>query len=1057
MSRTHIALLLGASALAGSALLLWSQRVPIAEQYIARDLATRGIRATYRLSKISATTQRIDDVVIGDPARPDLTARSIEVDLGYRGLVPRVVAVRAHGVRVFGTVRDGRLHLGDLDRLMSEGKSDAPFALPDIGLSLSDARARIDTPFGPVGVSVAGAGRLSGGFAGKIAAVTRNAQGGGCTVPMASAYLDITTRAGAPHIAGPVRAPALGCGGLTLADLNARVDARASASMDRFSGRVAAQARGAGASGTTLASPRLDLHFDGTARDMAGRFAVDTQGAGTTAVASGPTRAQGTWAIGPAGWRMQGQGSARDIAPRHRAMLDTLGRAGQGSPVGPLTARLAEALRAASRANSLGISYSAQGKGNAGSARLTRLAMTSQSGARIALSPGGSVDLGWPGGRWALNGAVESGGGGIPDARLNLAPRAGGGLNGRMTMAPYAAQGARLALAPVVFTAARDGALRMTSSMTLDGPVAGGSLSGLSFPLDMTMRGGVVRLNRACGTVRLARVRHSALSADNLSLALCPLHPGGMIVAGSGGVRGGAMARDLSLALRLGQSPAQIKARMAQVDIAAGRFALADMALTLGKGTSPMRLSAARLDGTGAQGGMRGTASGLAAQIGAVPLLIRDGDARWSYGGDALRVGGGINILDAASPDRFNPMRARDFALTMARGQIAANGTLTLPGKDAPIARVVVRHMLGSGRGSADIALDTLRFGPALQPEEISRLALGVVANVNGTVTGAGRIDWTGAGAVTSSGSFATDDTSLAAAFGPVSGLATRITFTDLLGLVTAPGQVATMKSVNPGVEVVDGRIAYALRAGQQVAIEGGHWPFAGGELTLLPTVMDFGADRARNLTFRVTGLDAGAFINTMELDNVSATGTFDGLLPMIFDATGGRITGGILVARQAGNLPLVVEQVAGLDIPCDPTRQAGSLSYVGQVSNENLGRMGKMAFDALKDLQYRCLTILMDGAIDGEVVTQVAFNGLNKGELSSVPRVIARQFIGLPFIFNIRIEAPFRGLMNTARSFVDPGLLIRSHLGNQYAPVVQNRLAVQPRESDIGVTGDRK
>jgi len=251
--------------------------------------------------------------------------------------------------------------------------------------------------------------------------------------------------------------------------------------------------------------------------------------------------------------------------------------------------------------------------------------------------------------------------------------------------------------------------------------------------------------------------------------------------------------------------------------------------------------------------------------------------------------------------------------------------------------------------------------------------------------------------------------------------------------------------------------IRYALLPDQRVAIEGGRWPFAQGELTLLPTIMDMSSEKPRRMAFRVIGLEAGAFIQKLELENISATGTFDGLLPMVFDASGGRIVGGILNARQHGMPPLVVDHIEGLDIPCDPDRQAGNLAYVGQVSNENLGRMGKLAFDALKDLQYKCLTILMDGAIDGEVVTQVAFNGINRGKLSTVPKPIATQFVGLPFIFNIKIEAPFRGLMNTARSFTDPSMLIRQHLGNDFAPVVQNRLAVQPSESENMPSGDKE
>jgi len=89
--------------------------------------------------------------------------------------------------------------------------------------------------------------------------------------------------------------------------------------------------------------------------------------------------------------------------------------------------------------------------------------------------------------------------------------------------------------------------------------------------------------------------------------------------------------------------------------------------------------------------------------------------------------------------------------------------------------------------------------------------------------------------------------------------------------------------------------------------------------------------------------------------------------------------------------------------------------------------------------------------------VTQVTFNGVNRGRLSSVPSPIASQFVGLPFIFNITIAAPFRGLINTARSFVDPSLLIRQHLGEGVVPALQNKLAVQPAESDTVQTGGRK
>jgi hypothetical protein len=217
-----------------------------------------------------------------------------------------------------------------------------------------------------------------------------------------------------------------------------------------------------------------------------------------------------------------------------------------------------------------------------------------------------------------------------------------------------------------------------------------------------------------------------------------------------------------------------------------------------------------------------------------------------------------------------------------------------------------------------------------------------------------------------------------------------------------------------------------------------------------------------RYLTFRVVGLDAGAFIQAMELENISATGTFDGIMPLIFNAQGGRIAGGVLVARQQGLPPLIMPEGVLPTIPaCDPKRQSGVLSYVGPVSNEQVGVMGKIAFDALKNLQYKCLTILMDGALDGEMVTNVVFNGVNRNQLGGAPAGLARNFVGLPFLFNVRVTAPFRGLLKTAKSYVDPTQTIRDKIAEEAQEKMRagdtQALAVQPAESDKTLNREAK
>src|SRR5690606_4155564 len=148
---------------------------------------------------------------------------------------------------------------------------------------------------------------------------------------------------------------------------------------------------------------------------------------------------------------------------------------------------------------------------------------------------------------------------------------------------------------------------------------------------------------------------------------------------------------------------------------------------------------------------------------------------------------------------------------------------------------------------------------------------------------GQGRIDWNGE-RVTSSGDFATDSLDLAAAFGPVKGLAGKIHFSDLLGMETPPGQEVALAEENPGIAVNDGLVRYQLLPGQKVRIESGRWPFSGGELFLEPTTLDFAQPVERRMTFRVAGLDAAQFIQRFEFDNIAGTGTFDGMLPMIFD-----------------------------------------------------------------------------------------------------------------------------------------------------------------------------
>ncbi|MFN3435525.1 MAG: hypothetical protein ACK4ZY_14135, partial [Sphingomonas sp.] len=160
---------------------LWVARKPIAARVIDRELAKRGVAARYGIRDLGFGRQRLTDVVIGDPADPDLVAEWLEAEthVGLDGA--RLVGVRTGRVRLRGRVVDGRLSLGALDRLMppSSGK---PFALPRLDVQVADGRMRLETPAGVVGMRIAGRGRLDEGFAGTVALVADRLVQGDCAV-----------------------------------------------------------------------------------------------------------------------------------------------------------------------------------------------------------------------------------------------------------------------------------------------------------------------------------------------------------------------------------------------------------------------------------------------------------------------------------------------------------------------------------------------------------------------------------------------------------------------------------------------------------------------------------------------------------------------------------------------------------------------------------------------------------------------------------------------------------------------------------------------------------
>src|SRR3546814_14388240 len=87
------------------------------------------------------STQRLENLTLGNPEQPDLSADWVEVDISAMGFTPRVTAVRAGGVRLRGRIVDGKLLLGEIDKF-SDPEYTAPFNLPDLKLKTGHSSCR---------------------------------------------------------------------------------------------------------------------------------------------------------------------------------------------------------------------------------------------------------------------------------------------------------------------------------------------------------------------------------------------------------------------------------------------------------------------------------------------------------------------------------------------------------------------------------------------------------------------------------------------------------------------------------------------------------------------------------------------------------------------------------------------------------------------------------------------------------------------------------------------------------------------------------------------------
>ncbi|RZM20226.1 MAG: aminotransferase class I/II-fold pyridoxal phosphate-dependent enzyme, partial [Sphingomonas sp.] len=356
----------------------------------------------------------------------------------------------------------------------------------------------------------------------------------------------------------------------------------------------------------------------------------------------------------------------------------------------------------------------------------------------------------------------------------------------------------------------------------------------LSIPVAALWDGrGRLVVNTGCVPLAVQRFAISGLVLDPSRLTLCPVD-GALVQINGARVSGGAKIAAAKLGGRLGTTPITLETAGATVRLADRGFAIDGVQTRIGAPERVTRLDFATVTGRMTGQGVAGAFTGGSGQIANVPLLLGEAAGDWTLVNGALNLTGAMGVSDAAPTPRFKPLAARTVTLELVNGTITAAGTLFEPTTNTKVADVTLTHALGAGAGKADLNVPAIAFAKdKLQPDALTPLTFGVIADVNGSVSGEGHIAWNPDG-VTSTGVFRTAGTDLAAAFGPVTGIATEIRFTDLLNLQSAPGQVATIRTLNPGIPVTDGTIRYQTLPGARVIDMPTHAPdYAVTEATL--------------------------------------------------------------------------------------------------------------------------------------------------------------------------------------------------------------------------------
>ena len=351
----------------------------------------------------------------------------------------------------------------------------------------------------------------------------------------------------------------------------------------------------------------------------------------------------------------------------------------------------------------------------------------------------------------------------------------------------------------------------------------------------------------------------------------------------------------------------------------------------------------------------------------------------------------GVLIQDYRSDPIYQPLIS-DMTATLANGQLVMTGPLRLKADGTTVADTTINLDVVKLNGTAAIRSRPLTFRPGgLQPVMLSEKLRGVFTLAAGDASAKADVDivsgkLSGTGDVTIE-KFGFQTTRL----GRIEDVNGKVRFSDLLGLTTDRGQVVTVGSLSIGVPLTDGRIQFHLDKGKVLGVEKAGFPFAGGRIAISPLQWTLGGKDQR-VEVTADAIELSQLVAVLKLPDVQATGTVSGTFPVDFVGSEVQVRDALLAADAKG----------------------GRIAYTGDAVNSAADNdpNAKLAFDALKDLQFSVLEIGLSGDLMNRTVASVHLIGRNTQPLAFGKKLTMPK--GQAFEFNLSLDSDLTELFKS-------------------------------------------